>query len=202
MMDEGVVKYSLNFELNENIVLQESNAIEPIREDLYALGLIGAYEDGIGYGNISLKCDESNAFVITATQTGHLKNLTQKQYSLVQFVDFESFTTTATGSSKPSSEAITHACIYELDEAIHAVIHVHNEKLWRFMLENEYLSTNDTPYGTLEMVEDVKAIYKNKKALDNNAFVMKGHFEGVVTFGHSLKEAQLSLYTILKAMLS
>lgn len=201
MIDEGVVKYSLDFIKTDEVAVKECEKIEKIRERLFALGMIGAYDDGIGFGNISLKYKNKKSFVITATQTGEYPKLTPKYYSLVKKVDFKSFTTTAIGVSKPSSEAITHACIYDLDKRINAVIHVHNEKLWRFMLENDYLSTNDTPYGTPEMVEDVKDIYKNIDPLLNNAFVMKGHFEGVVTFGKSLKHAEKTLYRIIQELL-
>lgn len=200
MIDDGVVKYSLNFEQTNVLALEESAKIEEIREDMFSLGLIGAYSNGIGYGNISLRHKE-NQFVITATQTGEKENLKSSDYSLVTKVDFKTFTTTAKGQSKPSSEAITHACIYELDSNINAVIHIHNEKLWNFMLSNDYLSTNNTPYGTPEMVEDVRNIYKNIDPLLNNAFVMKGHFEGIVTFGKNLKEAKERLYKILHKMI-
>ena len=197
MIDDGVVKYSLNFEQSREVALKECRKIEKVREDLFALGLIGAYSNGIGYGNISIRYKKKKAFVITATQTGQLSNLKASDYSLVKKVNFKTFTTTAMGVSKPSSEAITHACIYELDSNINAVIHIHNEKIWNFMLENAYLSTNDTPYGTPEMVEDVRNIYKDIDPILNNAFVMKGHFEGIVTFGKNLKEAKTRLYEII-----
>ncbi len=202
MIDDGVVKYSLQFTQTDEVAKKECQKIEKTRERLFSLGLIGAYDNGIGYGNISLRYTKKNAFVITATQTGELPKLSPKYYSLVKNVDFKTFTTTAIGVSKPSSEAITHACIYELDARINAVIHVHNEKLWRFMLENDYLSTNDTPYGTPEMVEDVRDIYKDINPMLNNAFVMKGHFEGVVVFGKSLKQAEKALYTIVQELLN
>lgn len=201
MIDDGVVKYSLEFTQTHEIALKECKKIEKVREDMFALGLIGAYSNGIGYGNISVRYKKKKAFVITATQTGELPKLSPKYYSLVQKVNFKTFTTTAIGVSKPSSEAITHACIYELDKNINAIIHIHNEQLWNFMLENDYLSTNDTPYGTPEMVEDVRNIYKNIDPLLNNAFVMKGHFEGIVTFGKNLKAAKKSLYEIIHACL-
>lgn len=202
MIDDGVVKYSLEFSQTNVVAKEECEKIEEIREDLFALGLIGAYSNGIGYGNISVRYDDSSAFVITATQTGDLPKLEVSDYSLVEKVNFETFTTTAKGVSKPSSEAITHACIYELDSNINAVIHIHNEQLWNFMLDNEFLSTNDTPYGTPEMVQDVRDIYKNIDPLNSNAFVMKGHFEGIVTFGTNLKQAKQTLYEIVQKALS
>ena len=201
MIDDGVVKYSLEFTKTDVIAKKECKKIGKVREDLYALGLIGAYANGIGYGNISVRYNKKNAFVITATQTGDLPTLKAMNYSLVNKVNFETFTTTAQGVSKPSSEAITHACIYELDSRIKAVVHIHNEQLWNFMLKNEYLSTNDTPYGTPEMVQDVRDMYKNIDPLNNNAFVMKGHFEGIVTFGTSLKQAKKRLYEIIQKAL-
>ena len=201
MIDEGVVKYELKYTRTKELAVKECNKIEKVRSRLYSLGLIGAYCDGIGFGNISLRYKKKNSFVITSTQTGEIPKLNPNYYSLVKKVDFKKFTTYAIGPAKPSSEAITHACIYGLDPQINAVIHVHNEKLWDYMLKNGYLSTNDTPYGTLEMVEDVKMIYKDIDPFLNNAFVMKGHFEGVITFGKTLKDAEKTLFEIIKKLL-
>ncbi len=201
MIDDGVVKYSLEYTQTDELAIKECKKIERVRQRLFSLGLIGAYSNGIGYGNISLRYKKKNSFVITATQTGEYPKLTPNYYSLVKKVDFEKFTTYAIGASKPSSEAISHAAIYDLDPSIKAVIHIHNEKIWNYMLENDCLSTNDTPYGTPEMVEDIKNIYKDIDPLLNNVFVMKGHFEGVISFGKTLKMAEKSLYEVLKNVL-
>lgn len=198
---EGVVKYSLDFTLKEISYEKEYQVLEECRERLYALGLIGAYCDGIGYGNISQRIVDTDKFLITATQTGDLNSLTSKEYSLVENIDFRSFKTTAIGMSRPSSECITHGAIYSLDKEINAVIHIHNEKLWNFMLENNLLSTNDTLYGTPEMVKDVIEIYKDIDVLSNNVFVMKGHFEGIVSFGKNIAQAEKSVYEIIKKFL-
>lgn len=198
---EGVVKYSLEFVNKELNFEKEYKLLEECRERLYALGIIGAYEDGLGYGNISMRVNESEEFLITATQTGHLSKLSKDEYSLVEAINYENFKTIASGKSKPSSECITHGAIYGLDKKINAVIHIHNEKLWNYMLKNNYLSTNDTPYGTPEMVQDVINIYKDTGALSNNIFVMKGHFEGIVSFGRNLTEAEIALFNIIKKFL-
>jgi len=198
---EGVVKYSLDFTSKEISFEKEYTVLEECRERLYSLGLIGAYSDGIGYGNISHRINDTDTFLITATQTGELNNLSANKYSLVEDIDFKSFKTTAVGMSRPSSECITHGAIYSLDKEINAVVHIHNEKLWNFMLENDLLSTNDTPYGTPEMVEDVINIYKDKDVLSNNVFVMKGHFEGIVSFGKNIAQAEKAIYEIIKKFL-
>lgn len=196
--NEGVVKYNLNFTPKDIAIDKEYELLEKCREELYSLGLIGAYDDGIGFGNISVRYENSDKFVITSTQTGHLENLTIDDYSLVDEIDFGSFKTIASGKSKPSSECITHGAIYGLDKNIDAVIHIHNLKLWEFMLENDYLSTNDTPYGTIEMVEDVKDIYKNIDSLQNNLLVMKGHYEGIVSFGKDIEDAKKPLFNLIR----
>ncbi len=172
--EEGVVKYSLEFEKTSACPFICVEEIEEIREDLYALGLIGAYSDGIGFGNISQREGGSRDFFITGTQTGQLASLVAKDYFWVEKVDFETFTTYASGASEPSSEAITHACIYELDSKINAIIQVHNERLWRYILQNDFVSTGDVEYGSLEMVEDIKKIYEKQNALKKLCFCYEG----------------------------
>lgn len=198
---EGIVKYNLDFRNADVEIQQQYHILEKSRKLLYTLGLIGAYEDGLGYGNISQRLHQSDKFVITSTQTGHLEHLTIDDYALVETIDFDSFKTIACGKSKPSSECITHGAIYALDTRINAVIHIHNLQLWQFMLTNGYLSTNDTPYGTLEMVKDVQAIYERRVPLEDNIFVMKGHKEGIVTFGRDMDEAIQPIFLLIQKVL-
>ena len=56
-------------------------------------------------------------------------------------------------------------------------------------------------YGTAKMVEEISGLYTNLDPMMNNAFVMKGHEEGIITFGRSVEEAELVLYTIMQAYL-
>jgi hypothetical protein len=35
----------------------------------------------------------------------------------------------------------------------------------------------------------------------NNAFVMKGHEEGIITFGQNIEEAEMALYAVMQAYL-
>lgn len=198
---EGIVKYFLEFKKEKLDITKEYKSLEVLRKRLYSLALIGAYEDGIGYGNISLKSEDENSFIITGTQTGCLQDLEEKDYSKVLSIDFNNFKTKACGLSHPSSECISHGTIYNLDKEIKAVIHIHNKKLWHFMIENNYLSTEDTPYGTLEMVEDIRNMYKNKNILENNIFVMKGHYEGIICFAKSLEAAEYKLYDLVRKVL-
>lgn len=196
-MIDGVIKYSLEYTQSESIEWKLCDEIEQIRKDLHNLGLIGVYDNGIGYGNISQIINNDKHFVITGTQTGHLKNLEAKDYSLITSVNLDTFKTIATGYTKPSSEAITHYTLYDIDKNIKAVIHIHSEVLWRFMLQNDYLATSDVEYGSIAMVKDVQAMYAEIDPLSKPLFVMKGHFEGIVTFGNKLEDAKSVLYRLI-----
>lgn len=201
MIDENCDRYSLRYTRTSEIAVKECNKIEKVRSRLYSLGLIGAYCDGFSFGDISLRYKKKNSFIITSTQTGEFPKLTPNYYSLVKKVDFKKFTTYAIGPAKPSTEAITHACIYALDSQINAVIHIHNEKLWDYMFKNGYLNTKETLYGSYEMYDDIKKMYKDVDPFLNNSFVMKGHYEGIVTFGKTLKDAEKALFEIIQKLL-
>ena len=201
-MTDGVIKYTIEHTVFDARIPHDIYAtLESVRSRLYALGVIGVYDDGIGYGNISVKDDQDHApFYITATQTGHLAQLGRSHYSKVTSYDFNTFTLHSKGHDKPSSEALSHAMIYELDPAIRAVIHIHSAPLWRFMIDKGHLSTA-AAYGTPEMTEEITGLYQTSKPLEEPLFVMKGHEEGIIVFGKSLKEAEIVLLGMIKKYL-
>lgn len=199
-MIDGIIKYNFDFEKSEPLEKELWGEIEEVRERLYALGLIGE-KDGIGYGNISRKISQ-DSFVITGTQTGHLDSLKENHYSLINSYDDEKFYLKSSGAIKPSSEALTHGTIYNLSLDIGAVIHIHSKSLWDFMLKNGYKKTEDVLYGSQEMIEEVRRVYKDINPLQNPKFVMSGHEEGVMSFGKDLKEAELVMYGIIGEMIS
>ena len=199
-MIDGVIKYNIEFTPSKPLKTAQFEAIERLRKRLFSLKLIGV-ENGIGYGNISQKIDK-HSFVITGTQTGHLKDLNANHYSLIEEYNDKEFYLKSSGAIKPSSEALTHGTIYNLDENIKAVIHIHSKSIWRFMLESSrYLKTKDVEYGSIEMIEEVNRIFSTTPPLDNPKFVMTGHEDGVIIFGESLKEAELNLFNILSSFL-
>ena len=199
---EGVVKYTCHFSKSRPLKPSLIRPIESCRARLYAMGLIGAYPDGIGYGNISQRVGQSDTFVITGTQTGHLNRLTPKHYSLVEECDDRGFCLSATGAVRPSSEALTHGTIYGLSPDITAVIHVHSMVLWKSMLSGDYLHTEKVPYGTIEMVEETERLYQDISPLSTPCFAMAGHEEGIICFGRDMDEAEQVLYEILRAYLA
>jgi ribulose-5-phosphate 4-epimerase/fuculose-1-phosphate aldolase len=197
---DGIIKYNFDFQKSDPLEERAFSKIEALRKRLYALGLIGVYSDGVGYGNISQRVDV-DSFVITGTQTGHLKKLGAKDYALVEAYNDKEFYLKSSGSIKPSSEALTHGTIYNLSNEIGAVIHIHSKVVWDFMLQNIYLKTADVEYGTVAMIDEVNRIFSAIDPLNNPKFVMAGHEEGVMTFGKDLDEAELVLYEVLGSIL-
>jgi ribulose-5-phosphate 4-epimerase/fuculose-1-phosphate aldolase len=198
-MTDGVIKYSIEHQTADTPVFSGYEALEALRRRLFALGLIGE-KDGIGYGNLSMRTDASKSFFITATQTGNKHTLSREYYTYISDYDFSTFKVISQGAQQPSSEALSHAMIYAIDDRITTVIHVHSLALWKFMKANNDLSTT-AEYGTAEMVKEIAALYDTLDPVKHNAFVMRGHEEGIITFGRSIEEAELALYHILQAYL-
>ena len=199
-MNDGVIKYNFDFKPTKPLEPVDYEEIESLRSRLYALGLIGIYE-GIGYGNISQK-NSTNTFVVTGTQTGHLSTLKGAHYAFIEAYDDRKFYLKSSGMVKPSSESLTHGTIYNLHPDIKAVIHIHSQSIWNFMLQNDYLKTANVAYGTEEMINEVNRIYSEINPLEDAKFVMSGHEDGVIIFGASLNEAEQTLYILISEFLS
>ena len=198
-MIDGVIKYSIEHHTADTPVFSGYEQLETLRTRLFTLGLIGE-KDGIGYGNLSMRDDNTKSFFITATQTGRKQTLSREYYTYISDYDFSTFKVISKGTYKPSSEALSHAMIYAIDDGITTVIHIHSLALWKFMKNQNTLATT-AEYGTAEMVEEIAGLYKNLDPMRNNAFVMKGHEEGIITFGRSVEEAELVLYNIMQSYL-
>ena len=198
-MIDGVIKYSIEHQRAEAPHFSGYDQLEALRTRLFTLGLIGE-KDGIGYGNLSMRHENSKSFFITATQTGKKAMLSREYYTYISDYNFSTFKVISQGTHKPSSEALSHAMIYAIDESITTVIHIHSLTLWKFMKEKNYLATT-AEYGTAEMVNEISGLYTNLDPMMNNVFVMKGHEEGIITFGKSTEEAELILYNIIRAHL-
>ena len=199
-MIDGVIKYSIEHTTKDIPAFNEYESLESLRSRLFTLGLIGV-QDGIGYGNISVREKNRDSFFITATQTGELSSLTEEYYTYIEDYDFLNFSVNSFGKHKPSSEALSHAMIYQINPEINSVIHIHSKALWEFMKKNNSLFTT-AEYGTVEMVEEIASLYENKNPFAESIFVMKGHKDGVIAFGKSIKEAELILCSMIQKYLT
>ncbi len=188
---EGVIKYRLDFEPGPP-PREDLRELIVCRSILHGLGMIGQHPDrygGYGYGNLSQRAD-GDAFVISASQTGHLPELSAEHFTLVLEADIEANRVHARGPLPPSSEALTHAMIYRLDPAIACVLHVHEPRLWRHGLETGLPRTGaDIAYGTPRMAEAVKQLFEQGDLAGRRILAMAGHEDGVIGFGESVDQA-------------
>ena len=189
-LDEGYIKYDIDWTPAPAPDVATARALDRWRRPLYAAGLIGEYAElGIGFGNISQRCGAPGQFLISGTQTGHLAETDERHYALVTRVDIDANTVSCRGPVKASSEAMTHAAIYALDERIAAIVHVHSKPLWDRYLD--VLPTTDArvPYGTPEMARELARLFAESDFDATGVAVMAGHDEGLISFGPSLEAA-------------
>ena len=187
-MDEGYIKFNFDWIQTHDIPKEKVSHLNKWRDILYAKGWIGVYPDGIGFGNISMRCDEK-AFLISGTATGAIETLHENHYARVIKYDLAKNHITCEGPVKASSESLTHALIYECSSEINAVIHIHNLDAWNRWMH--LLPTTDVtiPYGTPEMAIEVKRLFDETTLSNEKIIIMGGHTEGIISFGKTLDEA-------------
>ena len=199
---EGVIKYQLKHAqqpLNGLLPLSEINAWRTIAVRLGLIGQSPERYDNIGFGNISQRLEpHSGQFVISGCQTGHLQVLSPEQYCLVINAEPLANRVQSCGPCKPSSEALTHACVYAHNPAVNAVIHAHSPEIWKHTVALGLLHTGaDIAYGTVEMAMAVGRLVAQGKLLQPALFTMLGHQDGVVAFGATLPQAGSELIKYL-----
>lgn len=190
MADEGYIKYLSHWSPGPAPDVATARQLEVWRRPLFVAGLIGVYDNQpVGFGNISMRCGEPGQFLITATQTGHIGCSDAEHYSLVTNYDISGNELSCCGPMQASSEALTHAAIYELDPAINAVVHVHSMSLWERHVNTLPTTHADVPYGTPGMAREFRRLYLETAFRSQGIAVMGGHVEGLLGIGATLEIA-------------
>ncbi len=183
-MNEGAIKFNCRM-IKRKIKKKEIKDLNKWRNKLFELNLIGVYSNGIGFGNIS-KRTEKNKFIITGSATGRKKKLNEKDYCKVIKFDLKKNSLICEGQTKPSSESLTHASVYKTLKEANAVIHIHNLQLWNHLLEKIPATSKKAKYGSLQLTKEITSLLKEKKT--KKIILMKGHKEGIISFGKNLDE--------------
>jgi ribulose-5-phosphate 4-epimerase/fuculose-1-phosphate aldolase len=189
MSSDGFIKFNCTrVEGNINIPEETFEILSKWRQIMYEYGLIGAYSNGIGYGNISVRAN--NGFYISGTATGRISILEKKHYALVNSYSFAENSLMCTGKINASAESLSHAAIYESLPNVGAVIHVHHRGMWDKYLHSKLTATSpDILYGTPEMAGEIKQIVLTINSEKDSVLIMGGHEEGIIVWGESLDEA-------------
>ena len=188
MNEEGVIKFNCQWTKSPPLDAAWIKDLNAWRDKLYRLGLIGLNEDGIGYGNISIRF-RKNQFIISGSGTGKFKKLAEQHYALVTDYDVKNNAISSTGSIIASSESLTHAMIYEQASDVHAVIHVHHFKTWEKLLNSLPATAENIEYGTPEMANEITRLFSEQNLSQHKIFAMAGHSGGIVSFGKDLGQA-------------
>lgn len=197
---EGVVQYAC--ELDEKQLAWPDSLLEELnfwRSKMQTAGWIGQdpprYQ-GLGFGNLSLRqpTDKNpDAFIITATQTGHLSWLDSDAWPWVTDADIACNQLKAQGLQPPSSEALSHAALYQANPAISAVIHGHAPELWKLAAKLSLVTTpKELPYGTPALARAIS----QQAGQASGLLVMLGHEDGLLAWGRNLAEAAEKLYAL------
>ena len=194
---EGVIKFELihtDAPLTRHAGISELNAW---RNLLFELGLTGQDPfryGGLGFGNVSLRTTDSQ-FLISGSQTGGISQLGIEHYVMVLAADPAQNRIESFGPIKPSSESMTHAAVYAACPEIECVLHVHHPGIWE---ASESLQLPSTPpevaYGTMAMANEIGRLARESRG---PVIAMKGHTDGLIAIGSSIKTAGLALIEVL-----
>ena len=209
-MEEGVIKFQLDFSATGPVDMELIADLNRWRNTLWQHALIGqdpARYEGSGFGTVSQRIGSEDAargkrrFIISGTQTGQLSELDSSHYTLVTRYDAASNSVSAEGPIKPSSESLTHGMIYDLDNTIRTVLHVHSPDIW-LAADSLGIPVTDSavPYGTPQMAAEVQRLFNETDVRKQKIFSMGGHEDGIVSFGTTAEEAGDILLRALDAL--
>jgi L-ribulose-5-phosphate 4-epimerase len=188
MPSDGSIKFICSWKESAPLANSDIAGLNRWRDRLYALGLAGVYENGVGFGNISQRVGKSHEFIITGSATGGIEKLDERYYTRVTDYDFDHNSLSCIGPIKASSESLSHAIIYELDPSITGINHIHNKKFWEKSIGRLPTTREDVPYGTPEMAWEIERLFKESDVRKRKILAMGGHEEGIISFGKDLDE--------------
>ncbi len=199
--EEGYLKFHCKLEKSGAVIPKDLfGEINKWRNHMYSHNLIGAYENGIGFGNISVRVPGTNNFYISGSATGNFKETGPEHYVLVSDYSYEHNSLSCQGIIPASSESLSHAAIYEADEQIMAVIHIHHMAMWENGLDKFPTSNPKCSFGTPEIALNIIGLLKEEAVRKNGIIIMGGHTEGILFFGKNLEDTGNKALKYYKAL--
>lgn len=187
---EGYIKFVVNWcKTGPLIPISALEKLNAWREILFNLGMVGADDEGVGFGNLSIRKPGTGHFYITGSATGSLKELGSDHYCLVTGFNLDENTLACTGPIKASSESMSHAAIYSEFPGAGAVIHIHHNLFWKNLVNRVPTTAKDVEYGTPEMAREIIKLVREPGTLEGRIIVMGGHMDGIIVFGKDMDDA-------------
>lgn len=187
MDEKGFIQYRIDWDETAEVDSKDVEGLIRWRQRLLDANLIGVDKNGIGFGNISERTDRG--FLISGTQTGFLPVLDSSHFSHVTDFDIHGNSLRCEGPSKASSEALSHAILFEASPEVHAIIHVHHAQSWTQLLNVLPTTQPDAEAGTVRMAEEIGRLFSESDLPNARVLVMGGHRDGLISFGRNLDEA-------------
>jgi ribulose-5-phosphate 4-epimerase/fuculose-1-phosphate aldolase len=187
---DGVIQFQLHHRAAPPPDAAATEVLSGLRDALHARGWIGrdpARYGGLGYGNVSRRL-EADAFLVSATQTGHLSTLAALHWVTVTAASPATNELWSEGASKPSSESLTHAAIYQACVATF-VCHIHHPALWNAVCFGAMalpMTPASATYGTPAMAAALSHISTTTNL--PFAAAMSGHEDGLMAASDSPAE--------------
>lgn len=190
MQENGYIKFDCKWEKTPPVIPGDIfQKLNPWRNNLYDLNLIGVYKTGIGYGNISVRINETNSFFISGSATGAIKETGTEHYSFVESFNLNENLVNCTGPVKASSESLTHGAIYASAPRIAGIIHIHHQGMWEWALDRFPTSGKEWAFGTPEIAIEISRLLRDPEISANGIIVMGGHESGLLFFGSDIDVA-------------
>jgi len=197
-MDEGYIKFQCNLEDGGAPDAIFTSKLNTWRTTLHRRELIGEYDHGIGYGNVSRRF-LADSFIVSGSATGSHAELDPAEYVLVTGFNIKTNTISAKGLIPPSSESLTHGIIYKTLPEVKWVLHIHNSTIWKSYKNILPTTAEHIPYGTPEMAIEVKRLILATASTNTRVLIMGGHQDGIIAYGVNLDAVGNQLLDLLQA---
>lgn len=161
------------------------------------MGLIGVYENGIGFGNISCRVENGGLFYILGLKMGNFVELDSCYYVLVIDVGVFENCFSCIGLIIVFFEFMSYVVIYEECFDVNGVIYVYDFYFWKSLMYKVFIIEAFVFYGFLEMVESICRLLVEADLKVCKIFVMEGYEEGIFIFGKDFVEVMAVLKVYL-----
>ncbi len=170
--------------------------LDTARDRLHERRLVGLSQQGVAYGNISIRLD-GTIFLITGSGTGGIQHLGTEGYALVRETFPRDNSVVSLGPIPPSSEAMTHAAVYAARPDVHCVIHIHHASLFARLMKYGPATPPNAAYGTPELAHAVGLLTASLPSAQG-LFAAGGHEDGVFCCADSAASALGHLLEVLR----